>query len=224
MKESVLFEKVAGIAAIVGGICVLCYSISLVILSVSLHIGAAGLRLASIFLILGSLVLTLAWVAIYARLRETDALFALWALIVGMAGHFGSLAFGGYDLAASVTGGKQPSNGAILSQTSPNGLFTFGVVGLSLFVIAWLIMRGGMFPRPLGYIGYLFALLSIYIYPARIVIGQLQNPALAGPIILVGFIVGPIFYIWLGAALLNGTVDERVAKATPKSDLYRRSV
>jgi hypothetical protein len=224
MTESTIFEKFAGIASIVGGICVFCYSISLVVLAVSLHVGLGALRLASIFLIFGSLALTLVWVAIYARLRETDSGFALWALIVGMVGHFGSLAFGGYDLAASVTGGKQPTNGAILSQTSPDGLLTFGVVGLSLLAIAWLIGRGGMFPRSLGYVGYVFAILSIYIYPARIVIQQLSHPAIAGPIILLGFILGPLFYIWIGVSLLRGAVDERVAKAAHKPDLHRRSV
>ncbi len=224
MKERTLFETVAGIAAIVTGISVFCYAISLVILAVSLHVGIGALRLAASFLIIGSLAATLVWVAIYARLRETDAAFALWALIAGIVGHFGSVAYGGYDLAASVTNGQQPTIGRIISQASPQGLFTFGVVGLSLFVIAWMIERGGMFPRPLGYAGYLFALLSIYIYPARVIIQHLNNPALAGPIILTGFIVGPIFYIWLGVTLLNGTVDEAVAHAAPKPDLYCCSV
>jgi hypothetical protein len=224
MKERTLFETVAGIAAMVTGICVFCYAISLVILAVSLHVGIGALRLASIFLIFGSLASTLVWVAIYARLRETDAAFALWALIVGIVGHFGSVAYGGYDLAASVTNGQQPTIGRIIDQASPQGLFTFGVVGLSLFVIAWMIERGGTFPRPLGYVGYVFALLSIYIYPARVILQQLNNPALAGPIILIGFIVGPLFYIWLGVTLLNRTVGERATNAASKPDLHCCSV
>jgi hypothetical protein len=223
METRNTFEKTAGLAAIVTGVCVFFYAVSLVILSVTLRIGLAGLQLASIFLIVGSLAATLVWVAVYQRLRETDAGFALWALIIGIIGHIGATASGGYDLAASVTNGQQPTLGRIISQASPQGLLTFGVVGLSLVAIAWLIEKGGLFPRPLGYVAYLFALLSIYIYPGRVIIQQTSNPALAGPIILTGFIVGPLFYIWVGVSLLRGTADARAAQAK-RPDLHRSSV
>ena len=40
---------------------------------------------------------------------------------------------------------------------------------------------------------------------------------------MTGFIVGPLFYIWLGVALLRGTVDVRATQAK-RPDLYCCSV
>ena len=111
METRTAFEKTAGPAAIVTGLCVLASSFSLIIVGIVLRIRLVDLQLASIFLIIGRLAATLVWVAIYARLRETDAGFALWALIIGLIGPIGATASGGYDLAASVTNG-QTSNPA----------------------------------------------------------------------------------------------------------------
>ncbi len=36
------------------------------------------------------------------------------------------------------------------SQIDPRGMLTFGVAGVGLWVIAWLILRRGQFPRGLG--------------------------------------------------------------------------
>jgi hypothetical protein len=72
--QSSSFERFAGLSAILAGIAGLLYSISFVVLKNDLLI--------ALFLMLGGLFSTAALVAVYNRLKETDATFALWALLL----------------------------------------------------------------------------------------------------------------------------------------------
>lgn len=83
----------------------------------------------------------------------------------------------------------------------PRGLLTFGVAGLALFVIAWLIVRGGRLPVGLGYLGYLSAALLVATYLGRLILLDPNHPALLAPAALEGLIVNPLWYAWLGLAL-----------------------
>src|SRR5437764_2321058 len=85
------FERFAGVCALIVGIGGLLYAISFIILKSAL--------LSDLFLMLAGLFSTAVLVALYNRLRETDAAFALWGLLLGIAGALGSAIHGGYDLA-----------------------------------------------------------------------------------------------------------------------------
>jgi hypothetical protein len=93
----------------------------------------------------------------------------------------------------------------------PRGLLTFGVAGAALFVVGWLIVRGGHFPRRVGYLAYLSAVLLVILYLGRLIVIDATNPLILIPALLNGFLDNPIFYLWLGLALLRsrGPQDDR---------------
>jgi hypothetical protein len=146
---------------------------------------------------------TAALIGVYRHLRSTDADFALWGLVLGLAGALGSAIHAGYDLANAIN----PPAGAALdlpSQIDPRGLLSFGIAAIGLLVVAWLIGQGRQFPIGLSYLGYLSALLLCILYVARLVILNPANPIILGPALLNGFLVNPAWYIWLGVLLWRG--------------------
>lgn len=123
---------------------------------------------------LGGLLTSAALVAVYGRLRETDISFALLALLLGITGALGSAVHGGYDLANVV---NPPALALELpNPVDPRGLLTFGVAGVALFVFSWLIVRGRQFPRGLGYLGYVSAILLVALYLGRLIILDPASP------------------------------------------------
>ncbi|HEY7357753.1 MAG TPA: hypothetical protein VH590_14850, partial [Ktedonobacterales bacterium] len=191
----------------------LAYSISFVIISQSAP--DVSNVLSPLFLMIGGLLGSAVMLALYQRLRETEASFALWAALLGVVAALGSALHGGYDLANAI---NPPALSAsfhddlnnLPSQVDPRGLLTFGVTGLALLIVAWLIVRGGQFPRSLGYLGYALAILLIIVYLGRLILLQPGNPVLLGAAALTGFLLAPIWYIWLGLVLWR---SQRVQKA-----------
>ena len=182
--------------------------------------GVAGFLYAIAFIILhqallSALCLTLfgalaiaAWLAMYLRLRETDAGFALLAVVLGLVGAIGSSIHGGYDLATAVNLpglGVQPA-ADLPSQVDPRGIATFGFGGLGLALAAWLMTRERTFAKMLGYLGCLSALLLVLLYLGRLIILDPANPLILVPALFNGFIVGPVFYVWLGYDLWIGLI------------------
>ena len=192
--QSSSFERFAGLSALLAGITGLLYSIFFVILKNDVLI--------ALFLMLGGVFSTAVLVALYNRLKETDASFALWALFSSIAGAFGAIIHGGYDLANAIN--PTTANVALANLPSaidPRGLLTFGIAGLGIFVIAWLMARGGQFPRALSYLGYLLAVLLVVLYLGRLTILDPNNPIVLVDALLSGFIVNPVWYVWLGIVL-----------------------
>ena len=149
---------------------------------------------------LGGLLGTVALVAVYVRLRETDASFALLALVLGITGAMGSAIHGGFDLSNAV---HPPAtiNLDLPSQIDPRGMLTFGLAGLGLWVVAWLVVRGSRLPTGLGYFGYVTGALLIVVYLARLLILDPTSPLVLVPALLAGFVASPIWYVWLGLSL-----------------------
>ena len=192
---STAYERFAGVCGIGAGLAGFLYAVAFILLRNDL--------LSALFLLLTGFIATAALVAVYHRLRSTDADFALWALLLGIIGALGATIHGGYDLANAIN----PPAGAPLdlpSQIDPRGLLTFGVAAIALFVVAWLIGKGRQLPIGLSYLGYLSALLLIILYLARLVILDPANPIILAPALLNGFLVNPAWYIWLGIILWRG--------------------
>jgi hypothetical protein len=192
--RSASFERVAGACAILAGACGFLYAVAFIVVQ--------SVLLSGLFLMLGGLLTSVALLAVYERLRETDASFALLALVLGLAGSLGSAVHGGYDLANAIN--PPPSLPDLPNPVNPRGLLSFGAAGIALFVVAWLIGRGGQLPKGLGYLGYVSAALLVALYLGRLIVLDPTNPLILGPALLNGFLINPVFYLWLGLALLRG--------------------
>jgi hypothetical protein len=156
----------------------------------------------ALFLMLSGLLSSAVLVAVYNRLRETEAAFALLALVLGIAGAVGSAIHGGYDLSLAIN--PLPTNPDLPSQVDPRGLLTFLVLGIALFIVGWLIGGGEQFPKGLGYLAYVSAVLLVFLYLARLIVLDASSPVILVPAVVNGFLVNPAFYLWLGVALWQG--------------------
>jgi hypothetical protein len=193
--RSASFERFAGTCAILAGITGFLYAVAFIVLQ--------NVLLSGLFLMLSGLFTSAVLVAIYQRLRETDVAFALFALLLGLTGVLGSAVHGGYDLANAINPPSPSIPPDLPNPVDPRGLLTFGVTGLALFIVAWLIGRGGQFPRGLAYLGYLSAILLVVLYLGRLIVLNPTSLLILVPALLNGFLVNPIFYLWLGLALLR---------------------
>jgi hypothetical protein len=193
MKTS--FERFAGCGALLTGISGFLYSISFIVLRDNL--------LSALFLLLGGLFSIPALTGLYQRLRATDAGFALLGLLFSLSAALGSAIHGGYDLANAL---HPPAalNTDLPNPIDPRGLLTFGAAGLGLFLLAWLMTQEMTFPRGLAYLGYISATLLVILYLARLIILQATSPAIVIPALLEGFLVNPLWYIWLGLNFIRG--------------------
>jgi hypothetical protein len=189
------FQRFAGVCAVLAGAVTLIYSISFIIL--------VNETLSSLALLVNGLLTTAVLVGLYEHLKAASAPFALWGLLLGLAGGIGAALHGGYDLAA-VLHQHAAVDPNLPSQTDPRGLLTFGATGIGLWVYSWLILRKSDLPRALGYLGYLVAALQIILYLGRLIVLDATNPVIVVPALLAGFVATPIWYVWLGVSLWRG--------------------
>lgn len=194
------FENFAGLLAILAGVSGFAYAVSFVI--VSRNDPTQGALLSGMFLLISGFVLTAVWVALYNRLKEEDSAFAMWALFLGVVGSFGMAIHGGYDLANAI---NPPNNLPALvnlpSQIDPRGLLTFGVGGAALMVVSWLMEKNKFFPKNLAYLGAFSALMLLILYFGRLIVLDPTSPIILYPVLINGFVLNPLFYIWLGVIL-----------------------
>src|SRR6266511_2901724 len=193
MKTS--FEKFAGWTAILAGVSGFLYSIAFIVLQNNV--------LSALFLLVGGLFSASALTALYQRLRAAESGFALLGLLLTLSAALGSAIHGGYDLANAL---HPPAslNADLPNPIDPRGLLTFGVAGLGLFLLSWLMTQEIRFPKGLAYLGILSAILMIILYLGRLVILQATSLVIVIPALLEGFIVNPVWYIWLGLTLIRG--------------------
>jgi len=192
MKTS--FEKFAGWMAILAGISGFLYSVAFIVLQSNF--------LSALFLLLGGLFSTVALTALYQRLRETESGFALLGLLLTLSAALGSAIHGGYDLSNALHPPASLSSD-LPNPIDPRGLLTFGIAGLGLFLLSQLMTQNMSFPKGLAYLGTLSAILMIVLYLGRLIILQATSLVIVIPALLEGFIVNPIWYVWLGLTLFR---------------------
>jgi hypothetical protein len=193
MKTS--FERFAGWAAILAGISDFLYSVSFIVLQ--------NMLLSAIFLTLGGIVSACALTGLYQRLRGLESGFALLGLLFSLSAALGSAIHGGYDLANAL---HHPAslNPDLPNPIDPRGLLTFGLAGLGLCLLSWLMTHDMSFPKRLAYLGILSAFLMLVLYLGRLIVLQATSRIIVIPALLEGFIVNPIWYVWLGLRLMRG--------------------
>ena len=136
-------------------------------------------------------------VALFGRLQKVDQDFARIALIFGIFGAAGMAIHGGYDLANAI---NPPAvlNTDLPSQVDPRGLLAFGFTGFAILKFSWLMAKDSYFPNGLRWIGFLSGALLVVIYVARLTVLNPANPILLYPVLVNGFVLGPLWYLWLG--------------------------
>jgi len=190
------FSRFAGVCGVLAGTFGLLYAVSFIVMQDDL--------LSGLFLMLGGLLATAVLTALFHRVRDVDPSLALWALGLVIFAALGSVIHGGYDLANAIHPPATP-NTDLPSPIDPRGLLTFGVSGIGLFVMAWLIGRTAGFPKQLGTLGYGLAVLSVVLYFGRLIVLSPRNPLIFVPALLAGFVVYPLWYVWAGLVLWRGT-------------------
>ena len=140
--------------------------------------------------------------ALYRRGRDVDAGFALVALLLGFAGAFGAAVHGAFDLANALHPPTLTFDTP--SAIDPRGFATFGLTGLALLTFSRLIQRGAIFPRGLALLGYASGTLLVLTYLGRLIVLDATSLLILVPAGLEGFIVNPVWYVWLGRALIRG--------------------
>ena len=203
------FHRLAGLAALAVAIGGLAYSISFLVLLYSGAPKAADV-LTNVFLLAGGVLATAVFTAVYERFRAADPGFALWAFLLGSLGAVGSAAHGGYGLANIV---KTPKSldAELPSATDPRGFATFGLTALAIALVSVLVLRVGLLPRRLAYLGLIACALLLVIYFGRLIIFNPKSPGLLTVALLTGFVVNPAWYGWLGLELWR----DREGRAAP---------
>ncbi len=186
------FERVGALGALAAGVAGVLYAFAFVVLRDPL--------LSAVFLLAGGLASSAALVAVYERLKAGAGL-AVWALLLGTAGALGSALHAGYDLAVVLHPPAVAPGPDLPSMVDPRGLLTFGVAGLALLVVAALVERYRALPAGLGRLGALLGVLLIALYLARLILLEATNPVLLALAVVVGFVVSPTWYLWLGVVL-----------------------
>ena len=191
------FDRTAGTAAIgvaLGGIA---YSVSFVA-AIKLP-SETALNVSWILLLAGGLLGTLVLVAVYRRVREVDPGLALWGVVIGAVGTIGSVVHAAWEVALIVQPvGRNPDAPAPMD---PRGFLTFGMTGLGILVLSWLIRRSGVLPIRLGTLGVALGIGMVLVYLGRLLIIDPNNPALLGIAAATGVIAHPWWFFWVGTSL-----------------------
>ncbi len=187
------FDRWAGWAALLAVVASLVYTVAFVVLKNDL--------LAALGLVAGGLLSAAALFAVYERVRSAGPLATL-GLVLALAGTLGAALHGAYDLAnvlhpeaAGTLGGPFPAD--------PRGFLTFGVAGLGVLALSWAGMSSARLPRNLLWLGMLFGVVLVVIYLGRLIVLDANSMLVLGPAV-VGAVLSPIWYGWLGYLLLQG--------------------
>ena len=186
------FQKYASFSAFGAAISALAYAYFFVI--------AKDATMFSLFLMLSGLFGLKVTVYLYERLKEVDRGFAGIGAVLLIAGSLGAMVHGGYDLANAL---NVPANinPDLPSQVDPRGLLAFGLTGLGILKFSWLAMKDKMFPKNFTLLGLVSGVLLVVVYLGRLIVLDPTNPILLYPVLIEGFIVSPLCYLWLGSIL-----------------------
>ena len=181
-------QKVVAAEAWLAGLAALAYAFAFVV--------ARNPFASALFLMLTGLFAVKVFLALYGRLRDVQTDVARAALLFAALGAIGSFIHGGFDLANVLNPPASPL-ADLPSQVDPRGLLTFAATGSGIVFFSWLMGHHTSFPTGLRRWGYVSGALLIIIYLARLTILDPAHPLLLYPVLAQGFVVGPIWYLWI---------------------------
>jgi hypothetical protein len=200
------FQRLAGTLAIAVAVGGLAYGILFgwIVLGAPEGIFVTWLVLA----VLGGLAVTAVFVGAYEAFRDIAKPFLLWALLLGVAAGLGQMLHASVALGYEVGAAAPPPRG-FEGTPDPVGILRFGVNGLALFLLGWVIARSQGLPRTLGLLAQLGGVLLVLMYVGRLtgVIDPANRVTLIPPL-LYGLLVHPVFFVWLGLSLRRGAPAE----------------
>lgn len=193
MKNATISQMYAYIA-ILAGVFALLYAYFFVV--------AKDVTMYSLFLLLLGLSAMEVMVILYGKLKGAHTDMARIAFVFGVLGAFGMAVHGGYDLANAI---NPPSlaNADLPSQVDPRGLLSFGFLGVGILKFSFLMAKDKYFPEGLSWVGYISGALFLLIYIARLTVLNPTSPVLLYPVLLNGFIVSPLWFLWVGYTFLK---------------------
>ncbi len=183
------FHKKIGISSFAAGISWLLYAYFFVI--------ARDPFTSSLFLTIAGLMSLEVFVGLYTKLHDVDQGWALVALLLGIAGTLGTAIHGAFDLANAINPplSLDPN---LPSQVDPRGFLAFGVTGVAILKVSYLIWVSKQFTQNLSLLGFVSGILLVVIYLGRLIVLNPADPVLKYPILVEGFLVNPLWYLWLG--------------------------
>ena len=166
----------------------------------------AGGSLASAFLLVGGLLALPVLPALYGLVKEGAPELALLGTVLGVVAAVGAAVHGGYDLANAINPPAAVVNTP--NAVDPRGLLTFGVGGLGLLAYA-----AALTPRRLAWLAAGLGVLLVALYVLRLVVLDADNAAIVGIAALVGFVLSPLWYLRVAAALAGPLPRRRANRA-----------
>jgi hypothetical protein len=192
------FYQFAGISAILAGVATFAFTLSFVL---ALR-GRSGTAVLTTALLAASGLLGIVVVcALFDRLREVEPGFAVLALVLGTLGGAGALIYGAHGL-SNLVGPEQVPAGPLIA-VDPRGVLTSAATGLAVLIFARLIEIGPFFPVNLKWVGYALGVLLLIVYLGRLIVLDPSQPILQLSAILVGFVLGPLWNVWIGLSLIR---------------------
>jgi hypothetical protein len=202
LMQSSPLQRAASSAALTVAVGGVLYSVLFV---VAVKSGSSAAATASwLVLLVIALVSSGVLVVVYQQVREADPSTSLWALVLTVAGAYGSLTHAGYALASA-----NNRTTDVVSQVDPRGLATFGITGLALVLFALVIRRSATLPSGLGSLGMVFGVLLVLTYLGRLILVDPNDLALLSIAAIAGLVVHPWWWAWLGLSLRRA--PERLA-------------
>lgn len=199
-KSSPAFLRFAGVSGVLTAMSSLLYAVFFLLVK-----GPAHDLLPPLLLAIGGLLASAVVTALYAFVRETDPLFALWGLALGILGQLGALIHGVHDLSQVLVPKptSAPDLGTLPNQLDPRGLLAFGFTGLSALILSWLVLRSGTLPRGLGYLGCALGILLIALFLGTLFTNDPSSLFILVPGGLASLIANPAWLLWLGVSFLR---------------------
>jgi len=201
------YQKFSGVCAVLAG------AAGLIYLALFISLRDPTALPPSLALLTVGLFGAAAIVGLYQRVRENDEGFALLGLVFGIAGALGAAVHAAFDLANNLN--PPAADFGYANPVDPRGFLTFAVAGLGAIAISWLILRGGSFQRPVGYLGIVSGVLLVLLYIAYLVILDATNPVVL-VLVLASGILQPVWYLWIGWALLQMKTRAPVKKTAAR--------
>jgi hypothetical protein len=198
------FRRLAGAGALLAAATNLGYSLSFLV--VRPDNPDTGGALASAFLLAGGLLALPVLLALYGLLKEGAPELALLGTVLGVVGAVGAAVHGGYDLANAINPPAAALDGP--NAIDPRGMLTFGVSGLALLVYA-----AALAPRRLAWHAGVLGVMLVALYVLRLVVLDADNTAIVAIAALAGFVLSPLWYLRLAAALAGPLPRRQATRA-----------